>query len=125
MPTEVQRRPGGRSARVRADVLTAALDTLIAAGWSGFTIEAVATRAGVHKTTVYRRWGTREDLLLDALLARSAERVEIPHTGDPAEDLRALLRAVRDNLSTPVGEALARVAASEAGATPELRALVE
>ena len=55
----VRRRPGGRSARVRSAVLMAALDALADGGYGSFTCEAVAERAGVHKTTVYRRWGKR------------------------------------------------------------------
>src|SRR6476661_1140204 len=62
-------RPGGRSARVRRAVLDATLDVLHLHGMDGLTVAEVSTRAGVHETSIYRRWGTRENLMIDALLA--------------------------------------------------------
>ncbi len=57
-----------RGAAVRAAVLTAALDELAERGFAALTMDNVATRAGVHKTTVYRRWPDRESLVTDAVL---------------------------------------------------------
>ena len=48
-------RLGGRSARVREAVLGAAFAELDERGYEGFSIDAVARRSGVHKTTIYRR----------------------------------------------------------------------
>ena len=56
-----------RGATVRANVLAATLAELAEAGYAALTVEAVADRAGVHKTTVYRRWRDREALVIDAL----------------------------------------------------------
>ncbi|WP_173476330.1 TetR/AcrR family transcriptional regulator, partial [Streptomyces sp. 150FB] len=50
------RRPGGRGARIRTRVLDAVRAHLLAYGYDGLTVDAVAARAGVHRTTVYRRW---------------------------------------------------------------------
>ncbi|MFC7589155.1 TetR/AcrR family transcriptional regulator [Nonomuraea antimicrobica] len=50
-------RPGGRTARVRAAVLEATQDELVERGFHELTMDQVAARAGVGKTTVYRRWG--------------------------------------------------------------------
>jgi AcrR family transcriptional regulator len=64
-PGEV--RPGGRTARNRDAVCRATLRELAEHGYAGLTIEGVAERAGVHKTTVYRRWGGVDGLVVDAL----------------------------------------------------------
>ena len=64
---EQRRRPGGRSAEKRAAVLAATLDLLAEVGPDGLAIGAVAQRAGVHETSIYRRWGTRERLALEAM----------------------------------------------------------
>jgi AcrR family transcriptional regulator len=64
-PGEV--RPGGRTAKTRDAVCRATLRVLAEYGYSGLTVELVADRAGVHKTTVYRRWGGVDGLVVDAL----------------------------------------------------------
>ncbi|WP_328953016.1 TetR/AcrR family transcriptional regulator [Kitasatospora purpeofusca] len=107
----IRRRPGGRAARVRQAVLTAALEVLAEEGVARFGIAAVAARAGVNETTVYRRWGTREKLVLDAMLAGSTEGIPVPDTGDVRTDLAAFARALADYLATPAGRAVARAAA--------------
>lgn len=101
-----RRRPGGRSTRVRQAVLAATIELLLETGYSGLTIEAVAARASVHKTTVYRRWTTREALVADALLGRMETRVPMPDTGALRADLVALTTAVAANLTSPEGNAL-------------------
>ncbi|MCX4755660.1 TetR/AcrR family transcriptional regulator [Kitasatospora purpeofusca] len=107
----IRRRPGGRAARVRQAVLAAALEVLAEEGVARFGIAAVAARAGVNETTVYRRWGTREKLVLDAMLAGSTEGIPVPDTGDVRTDLAAFARALADYLATPAGRAVARAAA--------------
>ncbi|MGC7322465.1 helix-turn-helix domain-containing protein, partial [Mycobacteroides abscessus subsp. massiliense] len=74
-------RTGGRSARVREAILDAAFGELIDRGYAELTMEAVASRAGVNKTTIYRRWPTLEDLLVEALTTWSLEAIPIPETG--------------------------------------------
>ncbi len=105
----VERRPGGRSARVRHAVLDAAVALLADAGWSAFSIDAVAAAAGVHRTSLYRRWGTREALALDAVSEHARDRIPVPDTGALASDLRELAWAVAAEISSPVGRALLRV----------------
>ncbi|HSL56495.1 MAG TPA: TetR-like C-terminal domain-containing protein [Acidimicrobiales bacterium] len=100
-------RPGGRSARIRAAVLEAALAELAERGDTGISLEAVAARAGVHKSTIYRRWGTPSALVLDALLERSDATVEVADEGTLGADLRRLLEGVRANLSDPAGRSVA------------------
>lgn len=101
----VRRRPGGRSARVRAAVLDATLELLLARGVGGLKVSAVAERAGVHETSIYRRWGTRENLLIDALLS-ATEQLQVPDTGSLRNDLIAYATDLARFLATPVGRAL-------------------
>jgi AcrR family transcriptional regulator len=105
---ESRRRPGGRSAQVRAAVLEASLAELAATGYHNLSLEGVARRAGVNKTTVYRRWGTREALLLDAIRARASAKVPIPDMGDLRADLLALVRAAIANLTSAEVQAMVR-----------------
>jgi AcrR family transcriptional regulator len=69
-------RPGGRTARTRAAVLQAVIDELTENGYADTTVERVAARAGIAKTTIYRRWRSLDRLLAD-LMAEHAEH-EIP-----------------------------------------------
>lgn len=93
-PRVGQQRPGGRAARVRTDVLRSASELLTEVGYDKMSVEDVASRAGVHKTTVYRRWPTKAALVADAVAEQSAEAVPIPDTGTIAGDLQALARDV-------------------------------
>lgn len=113
-------RPGGRSTRVRETVLAATLDALADRGFANLSIDDVARRAGVHKTTVYRRWETRESLVLDALLDRSADQVAVPDTGSLTADLEALVTAVAANITSRVGRAILVTLSAEAAHSPEL-----
>jgi AcrR family transcriptional regulator len=82
---------------VRAAVLAAAVEELAAKGIAGLSLEGVARRAHVHKTTVYRRWGSRETLILEALREQARESVPVPDTGDLRKDLiRLASDAVRN-----------------------------
>ncbi|MEU9830951.1 TetR/AcrR family transcriptional regulator [Streptosporangium sp. NPDC048047] len=94
-------RPGGRSARVREAVRQATLAELGEKGFDGLTVEGVAARAGVHKTTVYRRWGGVERLAADALDIAGGEPWPVPDTGSIQGDLRALNRLVAAGFADP------------------------
>jgi AcrR family transcriptional regulator len=110
-PQPIRRRPGGRAARVRQAVLSAAMDALAEEGIARLTIAGVAARAGVNETTVYRRWGSRDKLVLDAMLTGSDEGIPVPDTGTVRADLAAFARALADYLATPAGHSVARAAA--------------
>ena len=86
------RRPGGRTARVRAAVIAATLAELAERGYSGVSLDGVAARAEVHKTTIYRRWRAKETLVLDAMLEQAGQTVAIPDTGSLRGDLLELAR---------------------------------
>lgn len=108
---QVRRRPGGRSAQVRAAVLSATLELLSEAGPSAFTIAEVAKRAGVHETSIYRRWGTRERLVLEGMSHLSSELLPVPNTGSLQDDLVELGQALVGYVEAPLGEALTRTLA--------------
>ncbi|WP_283136528.1 TetR/AcrR family transcriptional regulator [Rhizohabitans arisaemae] len=84
------RRPGGRTARVRAQVLAAVRDQLVEHGFDELTVDAVAARAGVHRTTVYRRWRDVGGLLADVLDAAGGDDWRPADTGSLEGDLAAL-----------------------------------
>jgi AcrR family transcriptional regulator len=111
-PSAPRRRPGGRSARVRAETIAATLTELAESGYSALSLERVARRAGVNKTTLYRRWGTREDLVLEAMLERAGEHISIPDTGSLYEDLLELARTAAANAASPEVAAMARAVAA-------------
>jgi AcrR family transcriptional regulator len=116
------RRPGGRSARVRTAVIDATLAELAEHGYSGLSLDGVASRADVHKTTVYRRWRTRETLVLDAMLEQAALTVAVPDTGSLRGDLLELARRSAAIQSSPAGEAVVRAVAGEAAGNPDIAA---
>ncbi len=94
-----RQRPGGRASRVRADVLRAASELLTEVGYDQLSVDDVAGRAGVHKTTVYRRWPTKPELVFDAVMEQSATAVPVPDTGNLLDDLKLLARDVVANIS--------------------------
>jgi AcrR family transcriptional regulator len=109
-PQDKARRTGGRSARVRAAVLRATLDALLDGGADELSIRDVAQRAGVHETSIYRRWGTKANLILDAVLNEIQAAVPAPDTGSLRGDLLALLTSIAAFIVTPIGQLLLRLA---------------
>jgi AcrR family transcriptional regulator len=116
-------RPGGRTARVRAEVLEATVAELIEHGYAGLTVEGVAARAGVNKTTLYRRWGGRNALIVDAVEAFAAAEARVPDSGDIEEDLRLWARSILATLTGPVSGALVRAVFGGAGDSPQVHQL--
>jgi AcrR family transcriptional regulator len=95
------RRPGGRTARIRATVLQAVISELVENGYAGTTVERIAARAGVAKTTIYRRWGRLDGLLADLMTQYAAQEIPVPDTGRLDSDLRALAREIVASLQSP------------------------
>lgn len=100
-PSSGATRPGGRTARTRAAVRDATLAELAAHGYRGLTVEGVAERSGVHKTTVYRRWGGVDRLIVDALDLAGADDWQPPDTGTFTGDCRALAGEVLRSFADP------------------------
>ena len=119
-PRVGEQRPGGRAERVRAAVLGAAAELLTEVGYEKMSIEDVAARAGVHKTTVYRRWPTKAELTADAAQLHSADAVPIPDTGTVVGDLKLLAREVVANIGSEGGSRRSRSIAAAASTSDEL-----
>jgi AcrR family transcriptional regulator len=92
-------RPGGRTAAVRAAVLRATGDMLVQSGLHGLELTAVAERAGVGKSTVYRRWGSVPALVTDLLFDMAVQSRPRADTGSLRGDLRANAALVRRTLT--------------------------
>ena len=110
-----------RGAAVRQAVLGAAAELLATEGLPGIRVADVAVRAGVHETSIYRRWSTRDKLILDAVLHRLDADVPVPDTGSTREDLIDLLTALAAFLVTPTGRAMSRLALDDAAQLGEAR----
>ncbi|GGX44579.1 TetR/AcrR family transcriptional regulator [Streptomyces noursei] len=107
-----RRRPGGRTARIRRQVLDAVLAELGEHGYDGLTTDTVAARAGVHRTTVYRRWGDVGGLLADVLDAAGDDDWQPPDTGSLEADLTALNQEIQTALTARPPIVTALIAAS-------------
>ena len=89
MTTAARGRP--RSAAADEAILDAVLKLLGEHGYGGLTMEGVAAEAGVGKTTVYRRYAGKADLVT-AAIARLTEDDDVPDSGDTRADLLEMLR---------------------------------
>jgi AcrR family transcriptional regulator len=99
-------RPGGRTARTADAVFAATVEELAARDYADISIESIADRAGVHKTTVYRRWRTKGELIAQVLIGAAGARIQVPDTGSVRADLYELARSVQRILSAPGGAAI-------------------
>jgi AcrR family transcriptional regulator len=107
-------RAGGRSARVVASVLETTLEVLGHEGYSGLRIDDIAARAGVNKTTIYRRWPTRGELVV-AALTRHAAPPHVVESGSLEEDLLALFMSATTLRNTPAGRGVVSALIAERG----------
>ncbi len=103
----------GRSARVVEAILTAVAEELGRVGYANLRIEDVATRSGVNKTTIYRRWPQKSELVV-AAIERFTPKPEVYDTGTLRGDLTAMLNDLRSRMShTPAGRGIARMMQAE------------
>ncbi|WP_445185379.1 TetR/AcrR family transcriptional regulator [Pseudonocardia sp. Cha107L01] len=108
-----------RGDELRAAIHTAVLDELREHGFAALTMDAVAARAHTGKTTLYRYWPSKIDLVVDAAES-SMSRIDPPDDdGDLRGQLLAVLRHVADDLGGPVGQAVRHLIA-ELVQSPEL-----
>lgn len=101
-----RRRTGGRSARIRAAVFEATIQLLQEQGYEALSFASIGERTGVHETTLYRRWKTKEQLVIDAVASQVAQDIPIPDTRALRSDLIQLLQSLRTFLESAVGQAL-------------------
>lgn len=114
-----RRRPGGRTGRNTTAVLTAAKREVAAHGYAHAQIDRIAARAGVHRSTIYRRWGSKERLLVAAVLAEAEASVVFPDTGSLIHDLIGFLDGIRRLVESPALGFFATTVGS-AATNPEL-----
>ncbi|MCY9784943.1 TetR/AcrR family transcriptional regulator [Nocardiopsis sp. EMB25] len=103
---------GGRGGRrpdpaVDASILDAAAELLVERGFD-LTFDDVAARAGVGRTSVFRRYATKRDLVVAAAESITIDRVEVPDTGSLDTDLSAAVTTAYTLFSQPRLQAMAR-----------------
>lgn len=117
----VAKLPDPRVVESQRRVHGAALAELIEVGYGGLTIDAIASRAGVARSTVYRHWGSVRDVVVSALRARSTQPLPQP-TQSPRERVVALVAHLIEALGG-TGGSLAIALAGAAETEPELARL--
>ncbi|MFC4908905.1 TetR/AcrR family transcriptional regulator [Actinomadura gamaensis] len=123
-----RRAPSG-AAVLREDITeairAAVFEELAAAGYGRLSVEAVARRAGVGKTAVYRRWPSKLELVIDAVSAVAALRLPVPDTGSLRGDIRALLGILSRALRHPLAAQIVPDLLAEAARNPEIAQTLE
>ena len=99
-------RPGGRTEKVRQMVAKVVLGFL-EEGKTQFTLSEVATEAGIHRSTLYRRWKNQEELIQEAL-SLHASKIDIPNSGNWKEDIHLLVKSLAVFAADPVEQAIYR-----------------
>jgi len=89
-----------RSAAADTAILAATREALVELGWSKLTLGDVATRAGVAKTTLYRRWAGKNELVVDAV-AELFDELELPDSGTLAADIEGVVLQFAAILARP------------------------
>lgn len=123
MPAETRRTPAG--AAVLRDDITAAIRgavvaELAAVGYGRLSIEAVARRAGVGKTAIYRRWSSKLELVLDIVTEVAGQRLPLLDTGSLSGDLEMLLTIVSMALRHPLASQIIPDLLAEAARNPKI-----
>ncbi len=107
-PGRTPRRGRPRSDRLQRAILDAARELLVSEGFAGLRLEHVAARAGVGKATIYRRWGSKEELSLAVLEELASPHIVIAETGNTRQELlAATMNAMRAVNDTPFGPVIA------------------
>lgn len=113
-----KRTPGRpRSAASHQAILKAALELLSEVGFEAMSIEAIATRAGVGKTTIYRRYSSKDELVADAIES-IREEVLIPDTGSLWSDVDTLIENAAQITLTPLGRQSVAMIIGSASSNP-------
>lgn len=107
-----------RSTQSHRAILQAALALLAEVGFDGMSIEAIAARAGVGKTTIYRRYSSKEELLADAIES-VREEINIPNTGTLGGDIDVLIESSAQITLSPLGRKTVAMIISSASSSPQ------
>jgi AcrR family transcriptional regulator len=115
-------RRGGRprSTECETTILQATRELLVEAGVRGLTIEKVAARAGVAKTTIYRRWRDKDELALAVVLDMVEQVVLLPELGNTRDELLAFVNAAVEVLGSTLMGRVMQGLVSELATDPEL-----
>lgn len=103
-------------------VLEVTLEELGRVGLAGLSLPRVADLAGINKTSLYRRWPTKEALVAAALELSMPNERDLPDHGDVEADLADLIRELSAFLTSPAGMGVIRIAFAD-GQTPQTRLL--
>jgi AcrR family transcriptional regulator len=115
------RRPGRqRSAETEQAILQVTRELLVECGVQGLTIEKVAARAGVAKTTIYRRWRDKDELALAVVLDMVEQVVKLPELGDTRAELLAFVNAAVKVLGSTLMGRVMQGLVSDLATDPEL-----
>jgi AcrR family transcriptional regulator len=115
---QVRTRTGGRSAVARQKVLAALAEALAAGDPDALSVDDLARRSGVHRTTIYRRWMSTSGAIADLLTELTPLEVPLPDTGDLRRDLAVTAERVWQTLNSPAASTIVRRIA--ASTSPEL-----
>ncbi|MBV9387258.1 MAG: TetR/AcrR family transcriptional regulator [Chroococcidiopsidaceae cyanobacterium CP_BM_ER_R8_30] len=118
--SDVTKKPLGRprSAKSHQAILQATLELLAEVGFERMTIDAIAIRAGAGKTTIYRRYNSKEELVADAIESLR-EEVVIPDTGMLWGDIDALIQNAAQITLNPLGRQTVAMIISSASSNPQ------
>ena len=94
-------------------------------GYAAATIEAIAARSGVAKTTIYRWWPSRAAILVDVLVEVANLTVPPPRAGDPMRAMAAELRGIAGAINGPVGRLLTSLLGDAQVEPPVRSALID
>jgi len=110
----------GRPRSIEADqaILRATLDLLAEVGYQSISIEAIAARAGVGKTTIYRRYTSKEEIVADAIESLR-EDLPTPNTGNFWEDVDILTDYAAQKIDSPLGRQTLALIISTASSNPQ------
>ncbi|WP_327317922.1 TetR/AcrR family transcriptional regulator [Streptomyces sp. NBC_01235] len=118
--TPVCRTGRPRSAAADTAILAATREALVELGWSKLTLGDVATRAGVAKTTLYRRWSGKNELVVDAVAELFGE-LELPDRGSLAADVEGVVLQFAAILARPEARSGLMAAVAESTRDDALR----
>lgn len=119
-----------RGAALEDAIVLAAYDELTSVGYTAFTVEGVAARAKTGKASIYRRWPTKQLLVLDALLMQLPTPAdcgifpEMPDDVTTADALHGVARAMAGVVMSPAGQAM-RAIKTEAASNLELAKVID
>jgi AcrR family transcriptional regulator len=112
------------AAVLRGEITTAirraVVQELAAVGYGRLSIEAVARRAGVGKTAVYRRWSSKLDMVLELVSNVAGQSLPLPDTGTLRGDLEVVLRIITRALSHPLASQIVPDLLAEAARNPQI-----